>query len=230
MTSEETTNANTGDVPEDLDAQNSPRIPRPEEIVEGYEELTEEQRLKPLRCRAGAKTDSSCPRDATTWMHPEDRDYALCDEHARADELWRESSEWSVAEEITRDWLRVARAWRFEELERLALHVHEDAKAGCLKADARAELATEVADAPRESREDKIAALTPEQDAESRRLIRSAGELNNAYTILQDHAVAEIPEENLQRTLAVLAVERDRANEEAHRYMEEAGIAVELKE
>lgn len=64
---------------------NEERIPRPEEILENQEDLTPEQKLQPLRCRAGSKTDNPCPRDATTWMHPEDRDYPLCDEHARAE-------------------------------------------------------------------------------------------------------------------------------------------------
>ncbi len=114
---------------------NEERIPRPEEIVRAYEELPEEQKLQPLRCQAGSKTDSPCPRDATTWMFPEDRDYPLCAEHARANELSLESSEWGVTEEITRGWLRVARAWGFEDLEQLALNAHESAKEGFLKAE-----------------------------------------------------------------------------------------------
>ncbi len=219
MLSEKTTNQNAGDA-----APGAERIPRPEEVLDCQEGITPEQRLHPVRCRAGSKTDSPCPRDATTWMYPEDRDYPLCDEHARANKLWLESSDWGVAEEVTRDWLRVARAWGFEDLERLALNAHEDAKEGYLKADARAETAQEMADAPRESRKDKIAALTPEQDAECRRLMRRADELNNAYTALQDNAAGEIPEENLRRTLATLADERDRANEESHRYKREVGL------
>jgi hypothetical protein len=129
-----------------------------------------------------------------------------------------------VAEEVTRDWLRVASAWAVHELENIALGAHEKAKEGALKAEARAEGAQELADAPRKSRQDKIADLTPEQDAESRRLMRRVDELNNAYTALQDHATGEVPEENLRRILAVLVEERDRANEEAHRYHEELGI------
>ncbi len=210
--------------PTDASQGDPSRVTRPEEVIENYEELPEYQRMRPLRCQTGAATDSQCARDATTWMHPEDQDHPLCDEHAHADKLWREAGEWSIAEEVTGDWLRVARAWRFEELERLALYVHEDAKAGFLKAEARADAVQEMADAPRERRMEKIAALTPEQDAESRRLMRRADELNNAYTALQDNAVGKIPEENLRRTLATLADERDRANEEAHRYMEEIGI------
>ncbi|MCA1716003.1 MAG: hypothetical protein LC781_03790 [Actinobacteria bacterium] len=209
---------------------NEERIPRPEEVVATYEELPENQKMQPLRCRAGSSTqDGGCPRDATTWMHPEDRDYPMCGEHARANELWLECNEWSVAEEITGDWLRVARAWKSYELERLALHAHEGAKEGFLKANAKAELASEIADAPRKGRKDKIAELTPEQDERLRRLINRSDALNNARYDLEDHATGEVSEKRLRASLAVLVEESERANEEAHRYSEELGIAVEPK-
>lgn len=214
---------------EDLGGVVSPRVARPEEIVETYEEITPDQRARPLRCRGGAKTDSPCPRDAATWLHPEDYDYPLCDEHARANELWMESSEWGIAEEVTGDWLRIARAWRLEGLEQLAVIAHESAKEGFLKADARTELATEIADAPRKGRKDKIAELTPEQDERLRRLINRSDGLVNARTALEDFATGKVPEKNLRRTLAVLVEESERVNEEAHRYSEELGIAVEPK-
>ncbi len=135
-----------------------------------------------------------------------------------------ECNEWSVAEEITGDWLRVARARKSYELERLALHAHEGAKEGFLKANAKAELASEIADAPRKGRKDKIAELTPEQDAESHRLISRADALVNARTALEDFAIGKVPEKNLRRTLAVLVEEGEKATEEAHRYHEEIGI------
>lgn len=43
--------------PEDPGGTDSLRIPHPEEIVADYEELTPDQRMRPLRCRAGSKTD-----------------------------------------------------------------------------------------------------------------------------------------------------------------------------
>ncbi len=130
----------------------SERIPRPEEIVVDPDERTDEQTPKPLRCQAGSKTpDGGCQRDATTWMHPHDHDYALCDEHARLQECADEANEWSLVEEITRDWLRVADAWRIPELEQLAINANEHAKLEYLKAHAREELAEEIADAHRKS-------------------------------------------------------------------------------
>jgi len=203
---------------------NPERVPRPDEVI-GYDpEQPDEQKIRPLRCRAGSKADNPCPRDATTWMFPEDRDYPLCDEHARANELSLESSEWGVMEEITDGWLRVARAWGFEELEQLALNAHESAKEGFLKAEARAELAAEIADAPRKGCAERIANLTPEQDEELRQRITRSDGLNNAYTDLEDHAAGKVRENRLRRTLGVLVEEKERAAEEVGRYKEELGL------
>ncbi|MCA1717287.1 MAG: hypothetical protein LC781_10795 [Actinobacteria bacterium] len=207
--------------------ENPERIPRPEEVLEHQEELPPEQKLRPMRCRAGSRTGNPCPREATTWMHPENRDYPMCGEHARAYELALESMGRSVTEDVTGDWLRIARAWGFEDLERLAFNARESAKEEFLKAEARAELAREVADAPCKSRKDRIANLTPEQDAESRRLISRADALVNARTALEDHATGKMDEEALRRTLGVLVEEGERATEEAHRYHEEIGIRPE---
>jgi hypothetical protein len=187
--------------------------------------LPEGHRIRPLRCRAGsAMDDGGCPRDATTWMNPKSRDYPLCGEHARAQELWWTFNEWSVAEEATRDWLRVTRAWAGHELTNIALGAHEKAKEGLWKAEAGAELAQEVADAPRKSREDRIADLTPELDAESRRLLNRADALVTVRTSLEDYATGQLPEAVLRRTLGILVDEADKANEEVERYHEEIGI------
>jgi cell division protein FtsX len=69
--------------------------------------------------------------------------------------------------------------------------------------------------------------ITPEQDAESRRLISRADALNNAYTALEDHATGKVREDSLRRTLAVLVEEKERAAEEAARYHEEIGLRPE---
>ncbi len=201
------------------------RVPRPEEVLEQQEELAPEQRLRPLRCQVGSRGDDQCPRDATTRSYPgSDVVPAMCEEHARAQDLSMEAHEWGVAEEITGDWLRISRAWHFEDLEQLAVGAHESAIEGVLKAEARAELAGEIADAPRKGRKERIRELTPEQDERLRRLMRRSDELNNAYTALQGRATGAIPDKNLRRTLAVLAEERDHANEETRQLQEELGL------
>jgi hypothetical protein len=70
-------------------------------------------------------------------MYPEDRDYPMCDEHARVEGRAHEANDWGLAEEITGDWMRIARAWRLKDLEHLAAHAHEKAKEETLKADTR---------------------------------------------------------------------------------------------
>jgi hypothetical protein len=82
-------------------------------------------------------------------MHPDECDYPLCDEHARAHDLAQEANDWVLAEEITRNWLRIAGVWGLEELEQLAINAYEDAKQRALKAQARTDLAIEITDAPR---------------------------------------------------------------------------------
>lgn len=206
------------------------RIPRPEEIVAHYEEAPEEQRVQPLRCRAGSKTDNPCPREATTWMYPEDRDYPMCEEHARANELAFEAMDRDITESITADWLRIARAWGFEDLEQLAINAHESAKEESLKAEARASLAREIADAPRNA--DERPNLTREQDQKLRELVRRGDSLNDAYTTLEDAPLKQFGDEETsaekarRRILAVLAGERDKGWEEAYRYKEELGLHV----
>lgn len=105
------------------------RVARPEEVIVDPNERTDEQTPRALRCRAGKSTpDSGCQRDATIWMYPEDRDLPLCAEHARLHVLVDEAGDWSLIEEITGDWLRMARAWRLPELEQFAINAHESTK------------------------------------------------------------------------------------------------------
>lgn len=79
-------------------------------------------------------------------MFPEDQDYPLCEEHARANALSLEASEWEVVEEVTGEWLRIAGAWGIAGLEQLALNVHEEAKEKALVAEARAGVAIKIAE------------------------------------------------------------------------------------
>jgi hypothetical protein len=205
-------------------------VARPEEVLEDAGERTPNIVPAALRCRAQSRSPKlpPCPRDATTWMFPGERDYPLCDEHARVHELSGESAYRETAYYVTLDWLRLARVWGHEDLEQLATDAHEDAKQEFLKVEAKAGLAREIADAPRKKcREDRIAELTPEQDAELRQLMRRSDEFNNAYTALEDHATGKVDETSLRRTLAVLVEESERAAEEAHRYSEELGLRPE---
>ncbi len=200
------------------------RIPRPEEIVEDADERPEGQLLKPLRCQAGSKTDDGgCPRPATTWMHPHDRDYALCDEHARLQECADEASDWSLVEEITRDWLRVAEAWRLPELLQLATNAHDTAKLEYLKAHAKVDLAEEIADSRRHDAR-VPAQLRPEEREELRRRIRRSDELTNAYTTLERVPNGEMDEDVRDRTLGVLVEEQERAHRDYEEYRQKLGF------
>lgn len=198
------------------------RVPRPEEIIGDTEGLTPEQIPQPLPCSTGIATSNRCPRPATTWMHPGTQDRPLCSEHARVEELARESNDWGLAEVITGDWLRIARAWRLEALERLALQASEKAKEESLKAEAGLAMAVEIADAPRKGKERP--SLTREQDETLRSLIRRGDALNDAYTTIEDVPEGQVEEKRRRRILGVLVEERERANAEHKRFKEEIGL------
>ena len=203
------------------------RVQRPEEIITDPDERTDEQTPKALRCRAGSKMpDGGCQRDATTWMYPNDRDYALCDEHARLHVLSDEAGDWGMIEEITLDWLRMARTWRLPELEQFARNAHESAKEEFLKAEAKVELAEEVANAPRREDARVPASLRAEKREELRRRMRRSDELNNAYTAIEDAPEGQITEDRRRSMLAVLVEEKERAHKEYEEYRRELGLAV----
>jgi len=203
--------------------ENNERIPRPEEIIEEHKELPPEGRMRPLRCRAGsAMPDGGCQREATTWMYPENKDYPLCDEHARVEELAKEANDLALAEDVTHDWLRVAKGWGIEVLEDLAEIAHEKAKEQYVKAHARLGLAVERADAPRSGEP----FLTREQDEKLRELIRRGDSLNDAYAVAEDAPEERLRGEARRRLLGVLATERDKAWEETNRYKAELGLEV----
>jgi hypothetical protein len=198
------------------------QVPRPEEVIGDTEDLKPEQIPQPLPCSAGSSTDNPCPRPATTWMHHEAGDCPMCDEHARVEWLAHETNDWGLPELITGDWLRIARAWKSEELERLALQAHEKAEEESLKAEAGLATAMEVADAPRKGEERPN--LTREQDETLRSLIRRGDALNDAYTTIEDIPEGQVEEERRRRILGVLVEERERANAEHKRYKEEIGL------
>lgn len=204
------------------------RVARPEEIVEEQKELAPEVRMRPLRCQAGSMSaDGGCQREGTSWQHPEERDYPLCDEHARVEAFSNEVNDLGLAEEVTRDWLRIARGWGIETLEQLAENAHESAKEDYLKAHARFDLAVEIADAPRSG--DKLL-LTREQEEKLREVIRRGDSLNDAYTTVEDAPEERLRDEDRRRILAELAIERDKAWAEAHRYKAELGLEVKVPE
>lgn len=107
----------------------------------------------------------------------------------------------------------------------MATSCHEDANGESLKAEATADLARRIADAPRRGLAERIADLIPEQDAERHRLIARSDAFAAAYTVLED-----APEEVVirpdakRRAMGVLAEEKNRATEEAHAYHEEPGM------
>ncbi len=207
------------------------RVARPEEVIVDPDERTDEQTPKPLRCRAGSKSpDGGCQRDATTWLHPNDRDYAVCDEHARLNELADEAGNWGIIEEITEDWMRMARAWRLPELEQFAINANETAKQEYLKAHAKVELAEEIANEPRRPDTRIPAELKPEERAELRRRMRRCDELNNAYTTIEDALEGGTDEGARDRMLAVLVEEKERAHEEYEEYRRQHGLEVHAPE
>lgn len=204
------------------------RVARPEEIIEEQAELAPEGRMRPLRCQAGSMSaDGGCQREATTWMRPEEQDYPLCDEHARVEALANEANDLGLAEEVTRDWLRIARGWGVETLEQIADHAHESAKEDFLKAHARLDLAVEIANAPRSVGKQF---LTREQEEKLRELIRRGDSLNDAYTTVEDAPEERLGDEARRRILAELAIERDKAWAEAHRYKAELGLDAKVPE
>jgi signal recognition particle GTPase len=138
-------------------------------------------------------------------------------------ELGEELNEAGLAEAVAENWLAVARAWKLGYLAELAQGVLDKVTEELMKADARMELAMEIADAPR--KEGEKPNLSYEQEQEVRRLIKRSDAFNNAYTDLQDLPEGQIDEKRLRNTLAVLAEESDRAAEEASRRKEELGLA-----
>src|SRR5215210_7566211 len=109
----------------------------------------------PPRCTAGSKSPlDQCPREATVWVSGGgDRRYPLCDEHKLVQELGEECFHWELAQTVVKDWLKMATAWKHQDLEQKAMNVHEDVKEEYVKAQARYELSREVADAPRKGLE-----------------------------------------------------------------------------
>ncbi len=87
---------------------------------------------------------------------------ASCEEHARVHELAEDVNEAGLAVEIARNWRDVARAWKLEGLEQKAHNILEDLKQDLSRADAKMNLAVEIADAPRKGGENPT--LTREQD------------------------------------------------------------------
>jgi hypothetical protein len=198
-------------------------VPRPEEVIGEHlaEELPADRLPKPMPCGAGAGTDNPCPRPATVWIDRETK-WASCDEHARVHELFDEVNEANLAVEIATNWRDIARAWRLEDLERKTERVLQELKEESLRVGAKADLAREMADAPRKG--DEKPNLTQEQEEELRRLIRRSTALYNAYTTIEDIPGGQNEAGARRGMLAVLVEESDRATKEAHRYKEELGL------
>lgn len=91
-----------------------------------------------------------------------------------------------------------------------------------LKAEAKADLAREIADAPRKGTESPN--LTPEQNEKLVQLMRRSDAFNDAYTALEDAPEGTLRPESLRGALATLAEERDKASEEVSRCREEIGL------
>jgi hypothetical protein len=127
-----------------------------------------------------------------------------------------------LAVAVATDWLKVAKAWRIEELESGVAQMLEGLREKLLWVESRADLLREIADAPRNG--DERPNLTREQDEELRRLIRRSDELNNAFTTIEDTPEGQIDERRRERILSVLVDERDYASEEVGRYKEELGL------
>ena len=199
------------------------RVPRVGEVIGEHlaGELPADRLPKPMPCAAGAATDDPCPRPATVWIDRETK-WASCDEHARVHDLFDEANEANLAVEIATNWRDIARAWKLEDLERKTERVLQELKEESLRAGARADLAREMADAPRKG--DENPTLTREQDEQLRHLIRRSDALFNAYTTIEDIPEGRIEADARRPILAVLVEESDRATKEAHRYQEELGL------
>ena len=197
------------------------RVATPEEILEDYASdlRTDESKLKPPRCPVGSRTENPCWREANTTSPRSGT--LLCEEHARASGLAEEYDYWSLAEGVTSDWLRVAEYWEHDDLERLARIAHEEAKAATRRAQARAGLAYEIADAPPPG--EGKPRLTLEQEERLAVLADRADSFNNAYTALED-AEGFADEDRRQRIMGVLSEASKAANEEHARYREELGL------
>jgi len=203
------------------------RIPRPDEVIGGYDtELEEEGKApSPLPCFKSVGTDNPCPRPASVWMYG-DRKWPACEEHRRAIEIQEVLMELDLAVEIAGDWLRIARSWGNDGLERetdrMLIGLRREAERGRH----RAEIAVEIAEAPRRQRGPDAPELPPDQEERLKGLIRRADGLVAAYTAIEDapSEAGTISEETRRRSLAVLADEMEKAHEAAHRYQEEIGL------
>jgi hypothetical protein len=211
---------------EPVPEQEPERVARPEDVLEDGKERIEEGIAipSPARCTYGsAERGEQCPREGTVWVcGGGDRRYPLCDEHKLVQELGGDCFYWETAVFTVEDWLKMADAWKHQDLEQMATNVLEDAKEEYAKAQARHDLALEVADAPRKGSED--ANLTYEQREELYRRIRLSDALNSAYAVLEDAPESQIHEDAKRGTLGVLAGEMSRAARDVHKYRRELGI------
>lgn len=202
------------------------RVERPEDVLEdGQERIREGVTMpSPAQCTYGsASPGDRCPREGTVWVSGgTDRRYPLCDEHKLVQELGEECGYWDTAVFTVEDWLRMARAWRHQDLEQMAINVREDVKEEYVKAQARYGLAREVADAPRKGSESPH--MSREQHEGLRRRIALADALQAAYAAIEDAPESQWAESARVRALGTLAEERDRATEEAHEYKRELGF------
>ncbi len=119
------------------------------------------------------------------------------------------------------DWLRVAEYWEHNDLERLASNAHEEAKAAARRAQARSDLAHEIAAAPPLGEGEPR--LTLQQKEKLSELMARADSFNDAYTVVED-AESFDEEERRQRIMGVLAKASKAAEEEHARYKEELGL------
>lgn len=201
------------------------RIPKPDEVIGGYDDELEEEGKAPtpLPCFKSVGTDNPCPRPASVWMYG-DRKWPACEEHRRAIEIQEVLMELDLAVEIAGDWLRIARSWSNDVLERETDRMLIGLRRQAERGRHRAELAVEIAEAPRRLRRSREPELPPEQEEHLEGLIRRADGLVAAYTAIEDAPEGTIAEKARRRSLAVLAEEMERAHQDAHRYQEEIGL------
>jgi hypothetical protein len=128
------------------------RIARPEEVIEDVRDQIAQDVPMPsaMKCGVGSRSDlGQYPRDATTWDQPEGKwRVAMCEEHKRFYDLSHETSRWETALYVIEDWQKMAKAWSHYDLEQMVAHILEDMREEYVKAQARYELAREVANAP----------------------------------------------------------------------------------
>jgi hypothetical protein len=212
----------SGPVPE----REPERVARPEDVIEDAKDRIADNvpMPSPARCTHGSKSrGDQCPREATVWVSGGgERRYPLCDEHKLVQELGQDCFYWELAQTVVEDWQKMADAWKHEDLEQMVINVAEDVKEEYVKAQARYELAREVADAPRKGAESPD--ITRDQREELGRRIARADALQSAYCAIEDAPEDQWRESARLRALGVLAEERDHATEEAHQYKRELGF------